>query len=312
MPRHTKGGQPESLRIGLIDLLTNFEAELRSKDLRRKVLSLVDAYRLLHDLGSSLIPAEIAKSARDRILCYFRKYPSTIIDGEEIMVVSGISEWARRVRELRVQFGWSIISGVTAKEMLREESPLVINGVEISEMKPNQYFLASPEEDKEAARRWHVANDIRKGRGGSKDKIIEFLRQNVGQPVSGEELRYAANDKSEWARRVRELRTENGWPIVTRNTGRPDLPVGMYVLEQDRQSPEHDRNIPDFVRRTVLEQAKYRCANCKWHHNKWNRSDPRFLELHHKTPHSRGGKNEAENLIVLCNVCHDQVHKKSR
>jgi hypothetical protein len=33
-----------------------------------------------------------------------------------------------------------------------------------------------------------------------------------------EELKYLAKDKKEWARRVRELRTEQGWPIVTKKT----------------------------------------------------------------------------------------------
>jgi hypothetical protein len=49
-----------------------------------------------------------------------RKYPFTILGGEELAVVSGISEWARRVRELRVQFGWPILSDITAKQMAEE------------------------------------------------------------------------------------------------------------------------------------------------------------------------------------------------
>jgi hypothetical protein len=62
---------------------------------------------------------------------------------------------------------------------------------------------------------------------------------------------YVANEKTEWARRVRELRTELGWPVVTKVTGRPDLSVGVYMLEQDRQSQVHDRKIPDPVRKDI-------------------------------------------------------------
>ena len=49
----------------------------------------------------------------------------------------------------------------------------------------------------------------------------------------------------------------------------------------------------------------------------WNRSmlskeDPRkFLELHHIKRHKDGGENTADNLITLCNVCHDNKHKRT-
>ena len=135
------------------------------------------------------------------------------------------------------------------------------------------------------------------------------MRANVSLGVTNEELRYVAGNKTEWARRVRELRTEYGWPITTKSTGRPDLSVGVYVLEADRQSPEHDRYIPDDVRREVLRQDGYKCKNCRWSHDEWNPSDPRHLELHHKMHHAKGGENTKENLQTLCNVCHDKVHR---
>jgi 5-methylcytosine-specific restriction endonuclease McrA len=34
------------------------------------------------------------------------------------------------------------------------------------------------------------------------------------------------------------------------------------------------------------------------------------LELHHVKHHATGGDNSVENLITLCNVCHDVTHKK--
>ena len=57
-----------------------------------------------------------------------------MIDGDELMVVSGIGEWAHRVRELRVQFGWWIYSGVTLQEMAEdspEEATLLMNELDI-------------------------------------------------------------------------------------------------------------------------------------------------------------------------------------
>jgi len=316
MVTRVRGNDPEKIRGQLVDLLQNFSRELRSDDLRQKVKALIPAYHMLRHLGSSLIPLSDASSARGRILAYFRKYPRRIIDGDELLVVSGIGEWARRIRELRVQFGWSIVSGVTAQEMGKEGDDagerLVVDGKDISSLKPEQYILLDETEDRDAAFRWNQANAIRRSALSVKEKILNYLRKNVGKPVSGEELRYVAKDRTEWARRVRELRTEEGWPVVTKSTGRPNLPVGMYVLERDRQAQPHDRKIPDPVRVAVLKRDTYTCqaAGCGWNHSLWNRSDPRFLELHHKEHHAKGGKNTPDNLITLCNICHDDIHRR--
>ena len=63
---------------------------------------LIPAFHKLRDLGGSLISKAEAASARDRIIEYFRRYPKTVIDGDELMVVAGIDAWSRRIRELRV------------------------------------------------------------------------------------------------------------------------------------------------------------------------------------------------------------------
>jgi len=305
---------PEELRQSLVELLTNFADELQKEDLREKVVALVPAFHKLRDLGSSLIPKSEAASARDRIIAYLLQYPGVVIDGDELMVVSGISEWARRVRELRVQFGWWIYSGVTFNQMAQnadDEATFKAMGIDPQEIRPDQYVLMRTEQDRDAALRWNILNEIRKKKISVKDKIIEYLRKNVGTPVTGEELSYLAGDAKEWARRVRELRTEDGWPIATKNTGRIDLPVGTYVLEEDRQAYEHDRTIPDPGRVAVLKRDNFRCAHCGWSRDLLNKDDPRkMLELHHKQQHKDGGENTVENLITLCNVCHDDIHRQ--
>lgn len=280
---------------------------MKRPDLREKVLALVPVFHKLRDLGSSLIPHEEAAAARDRILAYFCKYPMTVIHGDELMVVSGIQDWPRRLRELRREYGWNIASGVTLHEMSGEES--ISTELDATSLRPEEYMLLDETQDREAAFRWNLANNIRKGKTGSRSKILKFLKNNIGKPVTSEELRYVANDKSEWARRVRELRTEEGWPILTRTTGRPDLSIGVYVLEQDRQSPAHDRKIPDPVRCAVLVRDDYRCTKCGWTHSQWNPSDPRHLELHHIEAHAQGGDNTENNLTTLCNICHDDRHR---
>jgi len=296
----------ERIRQKVTNLIENFESELRSGELRSKVLALIPVFHELRELGKGLIPADSATSARERILYYFQKYPYTVIKGDELLVISGIQEYARRVRELRVQFGCAIASGVTIKEMQEAGSDNVQG--DFKSMKPDDYVLLNVEEDREAAYRWNMAHGIRNQGGSVRARILAFLKENVGCGVTNEELRYVAGNKTEWARRVRELRTEHGWPILTRDTGRPDLGVGVYLLEADRQSPEHDRVIPDSVRREVLRRDGYTCQKCGWSQNNWNRSDPRHLELHHIQYHIKGGKNVEENLRTLCTVCHDKVH----
>jgi hypothetical protein len=178
----------------------------------------------------------------------------------------------------------------------------------------DDYILVADRRDEDAADRWKLANTIRRSDGSAREKILEYLRANVGKEVTGEELSYIVDEVQEWPRRVRELRTEFGWPIVTQVTGRPDLPVGVYVLEEDRQSEPHDRNIPDAERRAALMRDRYMCQNptCGWHQDLWNKADPRHLELHHIQHHRDRGANVAGNLVTLCNICHDVRHREER
>ena len=323
MARRSKQGRIETIRAALVELLINFKGELETSDLRAKVKALIPVYHQLRDLGSSLIPPEEASSGIDRILFYLRKYPRTILEGDELMVLSGIGEWARRVRQLRVQFGWWIYSGVTfstmaedARESGNESEIASLNtvlGVDPSSIKPDQYVLMRPDQDLLAAYRWNVLNQIRKKKTSVVQKLIEYFRKNVGQEITGEELKYLAKDKKEWARRVRQLRTEQGWPIVTKNSGREDLAVGVYVLEEDRQAYEHDRSIPDLVRVAVLQRDRFKCVECGWHRGMLSPDDPRkMLELHHNQHHKDKGTNTVDNLITLCNVHHDEQHRKAR
>lgn len=324
MPRRSRpDDQPESIRSSLVELLTNFAHELKREDLRAKIIALVPAFHKLRDLGSSLIPKEEANSARDRVIAYLVRYSGQVIDGDELMVVSGIGEWARRLRELRVQFGWWIYSGVTFRHIAEDAkiskdegeatSLRAALGIDPCGIRPDQYILMRAEQDRHAAHRWNVLNEVRRKNCSVTDKIIEYFRRNVGEEITGEELKYLAKDKKEWARRVRELRTEQGWPIVTRNSGRDDLAVGVYVLEEDRQTYEHDRAIPDPVRVAVLQRDGFKCVECGWSRSMLLPDDPRkMLELHHRQHHKDKGANTVDNLETLCNVHHDERHRKAQ
>jgi hypothetical protein len=200
---------PEAIRLEVISLLSDFAAKLKSDDLRSKVIALVPAFQKLRDLGCSLVPGIEASAAKDRVLAYLRHYPHIVINGDELMVVSGIAEWARRVRELRVQFGWAIYSGVTFRDMAEaaraaEDDEEIASlesaiGVDPSRVKPDQYVLMKEEQDRQSAHRWNVLNEVRRKKISVTDKIIEYFRKNVGEQITGEELKYLAKDKKEWA-----------------------------------------------------------------------------------------------------------------
>ncbi|WP_028865060.1 HNH endonuclease [Psychromonas aquimarina] len=310
MARRSKRSDSEKLRQSLITLLIDFEHKLNQDNLREQVQSLMPAHHQLRDLGSSLIHEEDAESAKGRVLAYLRKYPATLLHGDELMIVAGISEYARRIRELRKEMGWPILSGQALKDMVAD-GDLCANIDNYKKVKTDTYYLIEDRQDIEAAYRWNLANEIRKSDQSVKIKILEYLRKNIGKKVTGEELKYLAKDRSEWARRVRELRTEEGWPIMTCNTGMPELAVGVYILTEDRQAKVHDRKIPDPVRIAVLTRDSFCCKKCGWNPEKRNSGDKlrNFLELHHIEHHVNGGKNEEDNLITLCNVCHDDVHR---
>jgi 5-methylcytosine-specific restriction endonuclease McrA len=198
---------------------------------------------------------------------------------------------------------------------MKDDDPLAADefraiNINPATIKKEQYVLLSNEQDRDSAHRWHMLNTIRKKKVSVKEKILEYLRANVGKQITGDEMKYLAKDKSDWPRQVRSLRTEDGWPIATKNTGRSDLPVGVYVLEEDRRAEPHDRAIKDDVRVEVLSRDDFACTKCGWNHAAASVSDPRKrLELHHVVAHKDKGSNEADNLTTLCNVCHVKAHR---
>ena len=125
-------------------------------------------------------------------------------------------------------------------------------------------------------------------------------------------MAYVAKTR-EFGRRIRELRTEEGYSIATMFTGRTDLKMGEYVLEDiERIAESHDRKISFNIQRIVYDRANNTCQLCGWDRDKWKRDDPRILEIHHVEEHVDGGPNIPDNLVLLCSRCHDEVHAGRR
>jgi hypothetical protein len=291
----------ESLVREVEQRLSEYRQAYEGLSWREKVLLLVKVYRSFRKLSTHSNPIAATVCARERIRLYLLANVGQVIQAVELNVVSAISEYGRRVRELRVEEGYKILTGSTSDPDA---------GFELG---AREYLLLEAEPDRTAARRWHIANRIRKRKeGGSSARLLCYLIENVGQIVTTEELAYVAKTR-EFGRRVRELRTEQGYPIATMFTGRPDLKMGEYVLEStQRISEPHDRNIPFDVQKDVYARDRNTCRLDGWTHDRWSREDPRILELHHIREHAEHGANSPDNLVVLCSRCHDDVHAGRR
>ena len=84
---------------------------------------------------------------------------------------------------------------------------------------------------------------------------------NVGRVMEVDELRKVAGDITEWARRVRELRNEEGFQILTHND-RSDLKQGQYLLVDPKPRPAFQRAISKELRAQILDRNGFTCQMC--------------------------------------------------
>ena len=142
---------------------------------------------------------------------------------------------------------------------------------------------------------------------GSRARLRAFLLANLGRVLESHELREASGNVSEWARRVRELRTEEGYPILTHND-RSDLHPGQYLLLSDKPEPAFARDISKETRAFVLDRNGFTCQMCGAVAGEPHPFDPaRKSRLHigHIVDKSMGGSDEPSNLRALCSVCNE-------
>jgi hypothetical protein len=87
-----------------------------------------------------------------------------------------------------------------------------------------------------------------------------------------------------------------------RRAERAKKPAEFCARRKSRRlnsAEKHAVNRRDGGRCTYIDESGQRCANERW------------LHIHHITPVSAGGGNEAENLTTLCSYHHDLVHQLS-
>lgn len=142
---------------------------------------------------------------------------------------------------------------------------------------------------------------------GSRDKLRAYFLANIGRVLESEELRKTSGGVSEWARRVRELRTEEGYEILTHND-RSDLKPGQYLLLSSNPAPAFERTISKEIRAFVLDRNGFTCQMCGAVAGEPHPHDPtRKTRLHlgHIVDKSMGGTDDPSNLRALCSICNE-------
>lgn len=222
-------------------------------------------------------------SGRDRVRRFMVRHVGEPVSSAQLSGVAGIYEWARRVRELRVEEGWPIESGVFR-----------------ADLDAQVYILTASEPDAELAARWRLASVCRRARTSAKARGLTYLKELHPLPASQDQLFYVMNIAS-WQRRLREL-DEEGWEIRS-NIDEPELRPGSYRLASlDMRPPRQRKAIK--LRWEILERDVFRCQDCGA-----SRGDPDVrLQVHHLREVSRGGSNDPVNLITLCSNCHAGRH----
>ncbi|NTZ20461.1 HNH endonuclease [Paenibacillus sp. JMULE4] len=142
---------------------------------------------------------------------------------------------------------------------------------------------------------------------GAKAKLRKYFLEHVGEVLDSDTLKTVADGASEWARRIRELRNEEGMNIITHND-RSDLKPGQYVLVDTKPLPAFERAISKETRAFVLDRNGFTCQMCGAVAGEPHPYDPtRKTRLHigHIIDKSLGGTDDPSNLRAICSVCNE-------
>ena len=142
---------------------------------------------------------------------------------------------------------------------------------------------------------------------GARDKLRQHFLVNLGRIMDSSELRAVAGGITEWARRVRELRNEEGLQILTHND-RSELKPGQYLLETVKPRPSFERSISKETRAFVLDRNGFTCQMCgaaAGDEHSYDKCRKTRLHIGHIVDKSLGGTDLPENLRAICSVCNE-------
>lgn len=229
------------------------------------------------------------RGARTLIIEYLQQHVDEWVYGEELAAVSGIGEWARRVRELRVEHGYQI------------------------DEDGGRYRLRGADPDQLRADRWRLVGEIQEMLGSPESRCTELLRRTAGSVVDVDELDRVSGCPV-GARVARMLRAEEGLPIET-DADAPDLLAGQYRLASRREScrlEPSQRLFGEDLRRDLHRRDQFRCWSCRKARSDVTSSeaDPFYLLVRHLDASgdvlfglSAERLNALSRLATSCNRC---------
>lgn len=141
---------------------------------------------------------------------------------------------------------------------------------------------------------------------GARTKLRNYFLAHVGEVLDSDTLRGVAGI-SEWARRVRELRNQEGMNIVTHND-RSNLKPGQYMLVDKKLLPAFERTISKETRAYVLDRNGFTCQMCgavAGEPHPYDQGRKTRLHIGHIIDKSQGGSDDPANLRALCSVCNE-------
>lgn len=142
---------------------------------------------------------------------------------------------------------------------------------------------------------------------GSRAKVLKYLLDHLGQVVTSSDVLRASGGATNYSRRLRELRDEFGYRILS-HRDRADLKPHEYLLESDVRMPVVPRSISKETRAFVLERNGYTCQMCglaaadpvPFHSGQKVR-----LTMGHIIDKVKGGQDTPGNLRAICTNCNE-------
>jgi len=147
----------------------------------------------------------------------------------------------------------------------------------------------------------------------SKRRILKFFLANVGKVLTSRKIQEASGGASEWARRVRELRNEDGYQILS-HKDRANLKPNEYLLHSLKRLPAFARGISKETRAFVFERNGYTCQMCgvaAGDKDPLNASRTVRLTMGHILDKSKGGEDTPNNLRAVCTNCNEGLQNTS-
>ncbi|MFG1606020.1 hypothetical protein [Actinoplanes sp. NPDC049265] len=233
--------------------------------------------------------SRLGGGARQRILWHLQKYRGEWVSGEELAAVSGIGEWARRIRELRVEDGFDIEEG------------------------GGRYRLLSEEPDQKRRDRYATVTRLRGSDGPVIERVRELFETLVGEAVTADELDRVAHGRR-GAEAARRLRDDELLPIESRADA-PDLRPGEHRLVSVREV-DHlhstQRLFPEDLRRQVFTRDHYTCRGCRRRRDAPNPSEGVFYLVVNHLDAAPGAAADLSGqdlrrlarLATVCNRCY--------